>query len=47
LGPDRGRSSLIMSNGTNTISFLDPETFQVQRTIEVYDHGKPSLISTS
>ncbi len=29
--------ALIMSNGTNTIAFLDPETFQIQRTIQVYD----------
>ncbi len=31
-------NSLIMSNGTNTITFLDPETFQVKKTIAVYDH---------
>jgi glutaminyl-peptide cyclotransferase len=32
---------LIMSNGTNTITFLDPQNFQVQKTIEVYDNGNP------
>lgn len=29
--------SLIMSDGTNRIRFLDPQTFQVRRTIEVKD----------
>jgi glutamine cyclotransferase len=33
--------SLIMSNGTNTITFLDPETFQVQKSIEVNDGSEP------
>jgi glutaminyl-peptide cyclotransferase len=33
--------SLIMSDGTNQIRFLDPETFQVQRTINVLDGGTP------
>jgi len=33
--------SLIMSDGTNQIRFLDPETFQVQRTITVQDNGTP------
>ncbi len=37
---DDGRS-LIMSNGSNQISFLDPETFQVQRTINVTDNNVP------
>jgi glutamine cyclotransferase len=31
--------SLIMSDGTNQIRFLDPETFQVQRTINVQENG--------
>lgn len=31
--------SLIMSNGTDTIAFLDPQTFKVKRTIQVLDHG--------
>lgn len=31
--------SLIMSDGTNQIRFLDPGTFQVQRTISVQDNG--------
>lgn len=31
--------SLIMSDGTNTIRFLDPETFLVQRTINVTDNN--------
>lgn len=33
--------SLIMSNGSNQISFLDPETFHVQRTINVTDNNVP------
>ena len=33
--------SLIMSDGTNQIRFLDPETFQVQRTINVLDGNTP------
>jgi glutamine cyclotransferase len=33
--------SLIMSDGTNRIRFLDPNTFQVQRTISVYENGHP------
>ncbi|MDX2044514.1 MAG: glutaminyl-peptide cyclotransferase [Acidobacteriota bacterium] len=32
--------SLIMSNGSNQIRFLDPETFQVQRTISVTDNER-------
>ena len=32
---------LILSDGTNRIRFLDPVTFQVQRTISVYDNGQP------
>jgi len=32
---------LIMSNGTNTITFLNPETFEVEKTISVYDNDKP------
>jgi len=33
--------SLIMSDGTNRLRFLDPTTFRVLRTIEVYDQGEP------
>jgi glutaminyl-peptide cyclotransferase len=33
--------SLIMSDGTNRIRFLDPASFQVQRTISVFDQGQP------
>lgn len=32
---------LILSDGTNTLRFLDPTTFQVLRTISVFDHGRP------
>ena len=32
--------SLIMSNGSNQIRFLDPETFQVQRTISVTENDR-------
>lgn len=35
--------SLIMSDGTNRIRFLDPNTLKVQRTIDVLDQGKPLL----
>lgn len=35
--------SLIMSDGTSQIRFLDPHTFKVQRTISVLDNGKPLL----
>ncbi|MFN0110515.1 MAG: glutaminyl-peptide cyclotransferase [Blastocatellia bacterium] len=33
--------SLIMSNGSNQIRFIDPETFQTQRTINVTDQDRP------
>jgi glutamine cyclotransferase len=33
--------SLILSDGTNQIRFLDPGTFEVKRTISVYDRGQP------
>ena len=33
--------SLIMSNGTSQIQFLDPNTFQVTRTIRVLYEGQP------
>jgi glutamine cyclotransferase len=33
--------SLILSDGTNRIRFLDPASFQVQRTISVFDNGQP------
>lgn len=33
--------SLILSDGTNQIRFLDPTTFEVKRTISVYDRGQP------
>lgn len=32
---------LIMSNGSNSISYLDPENFQVKKTIYVYDKDAP------
>lgn len=34
-------TSLILSDGTPTLHFLDPETFQETRTIEVYDGDEP------
>lgn len=37
---DNGQS-LIMSNGSNQIRFVDPETFQTQRTISVTDQDRP------
>lgn len=33
--------NLILSDGTATLRFLNPETFQVTRRITVTDHGKP------
>jgi glutamine cyclotransferase len=33
--------SLIMSDGTEQIRFLDPVTFRVTRTIRVFHHGEP------
>jgi len=33
--------SLIMSDGTNRIRFIDPVTFKVTRTIGVFNHGAP------
>jgi len=35
--------SLIMSDGTNKLRFLDPQSFSVVRTVEVFDQGKPLL----
>jgi glutamine cyclotransferase len=33
--------SLILSDGTEQLRFLDPVTFQVKRTVRVHDHGRP------
>ena len=33
--------SLILSDGTNRIRFLDPDNFQVRKTIAVVDGGRP------
>jgi glutaminyl-peptide cyclotransferase len=35
--------SLIMSDGTNRIRFLDPVNLSVERSIEVYEAGKPLM----
>jgi glutamine cyclotransferase len=35
--------SIIMSNGTEILTFKNPETFQVERTIEVYDQVGPRI----
>ncbi|MES2590144.1 MAG: glutaminyl-peptide cyclotransferase [Bacteroidota bacterium] len=35
--------SIIMSDGTEMISFRNPETFQIERTIEVYDQVGPRV----
>ena len=32
--------SLILSDGTNQLRFLDPQTFAVRRTISVFDRGR-------
>lgn len=34
---------LIMSNGSNAITFINPETFQIQKVVYVYDKGTPLL----
>lgn len=34
---------LIMSDGTNQLRFLDPQTFLPVRTVSVFDHGQPLL----
>jgi glutamine cyclotransferase len=33
--------SLILSDGTNQLRFLDPETFAVRRTVSVFENGVP------
>ena len=35
--------SLIMSDGTNRLRFIDPASFRVTRTVDVLDQGKPLL----
>lgn len=35
--------NLIMSNGTEMLTFRNPETFQIERTIEVYDQVGPRV----
>ena len=35
--------SLIMSDGSNQIRYLNPHTFQTVRTISVFDRGKPIM----
>lgn len=35
--------SLILGDGTNRIRFLDPDNFQVRKTIAVFDGGTPVL----
>ena len=40
-GLTHDNQSLIMSDGTNKIRFLDPATFKLQRTISVYEDGQP------
>ena len=40
-GLTRDDKSLILSDGTATLRFLDPATFRVLRRITVRDHGKP------
>ncbi len=33
--------SLIMSDGTHQLRFIDPLTFQVEKTVDVFDEGRP------
>ena len=35
--------NLIMSDGTERITFRDPKTFQILRTVEVYDNTGPKV----
>ena len=35
--------SLLMSDGTNKIRFIDPQSFRVLRSIEVFDHNQPLM----
>lgn len=36
-----GASRLVMSDGTDTLMFLDPKTFAPSRTMKVFDAGRP------
>jgi len=36
-----GASRLVMSQGTDSLTFLDPKTFAVQKTLRVQDAGRP------
>ena len=40
-GLTNDRKSLILSDGTNRIRFLDPDSFQVRKTIAVFDGSRP------
>ena len=40
-GLTHDNESLVMSDGTSTLRFLDPETFAVRRTVRVTDAGRP------
>ena len=33
--------ALILSDGSNQLRFIDPNTFQIKRTISVFDRGRP------
>lgn len=35
--------SLIMSNGTHTLNFINPKNFTITKSINVYNHGAPLL----
>jgi glutamine cyclotransferase len=37
------KDSLIMSNGTPELAFIDPKTFEVKRRVQVLDRGKPVM----
>jgi len=40
-GLTRDDKNLIMSNGSNRLIFLDPQTFATERVLEVASQGKP------
>jgi glutaminyl-peptide cyclotransferase len=43
-GLTRDKTSLIMSNGSSDLAFIDPQTFAVRRSVHVLDRGRPVLL---
>ncbi len=42
-GLTEDKNSLIMSNGSPELAFIDPKTFEVKRLVQVCDMGKPVM----